>query len=105
AEKIAVSDYLSDDMALLTSHHSKNRRFRRTDTHDIPYTLTSERKWHVLDPTKNTEPSSSLNSRINKFDILEDKLFLQLEPVDVLKEQLASKMWSEDDMSEWKLHS
>src|SRR5690606_4816246 len=79
---------------------------RRTDTHDVPYTLNPEGKWHVLDPSKNTEPSSSLNSRIGAFDISEDKLFLQLQPIDTLTEQLVKQLWpDEDEVPYWKQQS
>lgn len=106
-EQLSVNDYVRDDMALLSNHHPKNRKFRRTDAYDIPYTLKNDGKWYVLDPKLNTEPSNTINSMICPLEIAnENRLLLQLGLISELTEQLCANLWSDDEeVPSWKRNS
>lgn len=105
-EQLSVESYVQDDMALLTNHHPKNRKFRRTDAFDVPYTLKEDGKWYILDPEINSEPRNTINGQINSLDVSEDRLLLKLSSVSELTEQLCKSLWNNDEeIPSWKRNS
>jgi len=105
-EQLSVDDYVRDPMAMLTGHHPRNRKFRRTDTFDVPYTILDDGKWYVLDPKMNTNPGNSINNQVDYLNVPTDRLFLQLKPIAELTKELSDELWAgEEELSAWKKNS
>lgn len=106
-EQLSVNDYVRDEMALLSNHHPKNRKFRRTDSFDIPYTLKDDEKWYVLDPDLNTGTNNTINKMVSTFKLEnKERLLLQLGSVSELTAQLCANLWNGDDeVPSWKRNS
>lgn len=105
-DQLSVEDYVRDPMAMLTSHHPRNRKFRRTDAFDVPYTILDDGKWYVLNPEMNTNPGNSIDRQIDHLMVSTDRLFLQLKPVEELTKELSDELWSgEEELPAWKKNS
>lgn len=104
----SVSEFLTDPLSLLVSHHPRNRRFRRSTGIDFSYFLSDRwghPGWKVVQSRKPKHGPASCKL-IESICIDESRLFLRFADPVIMAADLAAKLWGEDtDVPQWKLES
>lgn len=105
----SVTEFLSDPLSLIVSHHPKNRRFRRTTGIDHSYFLSDahgHQGWKVMKSFKPQHGPASCKDRIDTIEIDESRLFLPPSDPFKLAFDLASTLWGDsDEVPAWKVES
>ena len=104
----SVSEFLTDPLSLLVSHHPRKRRFRRSTGIDFSYFISDRwghRGWKVVQSRKPKHGPTSCKL-IESICIDQSRLFLRFADPVIMASDLAAKLWGDDtDIPQWKLES
>jgi len=106
--KLSLPDFTREPTSLLTRYHPKNLMFRRPDGYDVIYFLgTGHRSgyWFRISedgPKRKWVKSSHL---VTSIDVDTRRLLIQIEDEEALASNLATKLWGDDGVPEWKMIS